>query len=79
MSGEPMFFSPLVDMADHHRALRESVGKLVSKYGRKYFQEMVAKGTHPNALWQELGEAGFLGVHIAENYGGSGGDLYLGA
>ena len=75
MSGEPMFFSPLVDMADHHRALRESVGKLVSKYGRKYFQEMVAKGTHPNALWQELGEAGFLGVHIAENYGGSGGGL----
>jgi hypothetical protein len=70
-----MFFSPLVDMADHHRALRESVGKLVSKYGRKYFQEMVAKGTHPNALWQELGEAGFLGVHIAENYGGSGGGL----
>ncbi len=75
MSGEPMFFSPLVDMADHHRALRESVGKLVGKYGRKYFQEMVAKGTHPDALWQELGEAGFLGVHIAENYGGSGGGL----
>ena len=75
MSGEPMFFSPLVDLAEHHRALRESVGKLVGKYGRKYFQEMVAKGTHPDALWQELGEAGFLGVHIPESYGGSGGGL----
>ncbi len=75
MSAEPMFFSTLVDTADHHRALRESVGKLVGKYGRKYFQEMVAAGTHPDALWAELGEAGFLGVHIAENYGGSGGGL----
>ncbi|MDP3673864.1 MAG: acyl-CoA dehydrogenase family protein [Novosphingobium sp.] len=75
MSGEPMFFSPLVDTADHHRALRESVGKLVGKYGRKYFQEMVAKGTQPDALWKELGEAGFLGVHISQDYGGSGGGL----
>ena len=75
MSAVPMFFSPLVDTADHHRALRESVGKLVSKYGRKYFQEMVAKGTQPDALWKELGEAGFLGVHIPEAYGGTGGGL----
>ena len=75
MSGEPLFFSPLVDTADHHRALRESVGKLVGKYGRKYFQEMVAKGTQPEALWKELGEAGFLGVHIPESYGGGGGGL----
>ena len=75
MSGEPMFFSPLVDTADHHRALRESVGKLVGKYGRKYFQEMVAKGTQPDALWKELGEAGFLGVHIPQAYGGGGSGL----
>ncbi len=75
MSGEPLFFSSLVDTADHHRALRESVGRLVSKYGRKYFQEMVAKGTEPAALWQELGEAGFLGVHIPEAYGGGGAGL----
>ncbi|MES2492413.1 MAG: acyl-CoA dehydrogenase family protein [Pseudomonadota bacterium] len=75
MSAEPMFFSPLVDTAEHHRALRESVGKLVGKYGRKYFQKMVADGTQPDALWKELGEAGFLGVHIPESYGGSGGGL----
>lgn len=75
MSADPMFFSPLVDTADHHSALRESVGKLVSKYGRKYFQEKTASGTQPTELWAELGEAGFLGVHIPENYGGSGGGL----
>ena len=75
MSGEPLFFSPLVDTADHHRELRESVGRLVGKYGRKYFQEMVANGTEPEALWQELGAAGFLGVHIAEEFGGGGAGL----
>lgn len=69
---EELFLSPLVDTADHHRPLRESVGKLVSKYGRKYFQDMVAAGTPPTSLWAELGVAGFLGVHIPEAYGGSG-------
>lgn len=75
MSAQSMFFSPLVDTADHHRDLRESVGKLVAKYGRKYFQEMVATGAQPDALWKELGDAGFLGVHIPEAYGGTGGGL----
>ncbi len=75
MSAEPMFFSPLVDTADHHRDLRESVAKLVSKFGRSYFQAHVANGTQPVELWKELGEAGFLGVHIPEEFGGSGGGL----
>jgi alkylation response protein AidB-like acyl-CoA dehydrogenase len=75
MSGAPMFFSPLVDTADHHRDLRDSVAKLVGRYGRKYFQEMVANGTQPDALWRDLGEAGFLGVHIPEEFGGTGGGL----
>ena len=79
MSGEPLFHSSLVDTADHHSALRESVGRLVGKYGRKYFQDMVAAGTQPEALWHELGQAGFLGVHIPEAYGGGGGlaELYI--
>lgn len=75
MSSEPLFFSPLVDTADHHRALRESVGRLVEKFGRAYFQECVKTGAEPEALWNELGEAGFVGVHIPEAFGGSGGGL----
>ncbi|WP_082824902.1 MULTISPECIES: acyl-CoA dehydrogenase family protein [Sphingomonas] len=75
MSAQPMFFSPLVDTADHHRELRESVGRLVSKFGRKYYQDCVKRGEEPEALWAELGAAGFLGVHIPEEFGGSGGGV----
>ena len=70
-----LFQSSLCDTADHHRDLRDSVSKLVGKFGRKYFQDVVNNGEQPDALWQELGEAGFLGVHVAEEYGGGGGGL----
>ncbi|MEA3132517.1 MAG: hypothetical protein QOG17_363 [Gammaproteobacteria bacterium] len=75
MSSVSLFSSSLVDTADHHRELRDSVGKLVGKFGRRYFQDVVASGRQPTELWQALGAAGFLGVHIAEAYGGGGGGL----
>ena len=75
MADQSLFYNNLVDTADHHADLRASVGKLVGKYGRKYFQDAVANGTQPEELWAELGSAGFLGVHIPEAYGGSGGGL----
>jgi len=75
MPSDTLFSSSLVDTADHHRDLRESVGRLVGKFGRKYFQEVVASERQPTELWQALGAAGFLGVHISEAYGGGGGGL----
>lgn len=75
MADQSLFYNNLVDTADHHADLRASVGKLVGKYGRKYFQNAVANETQPDELWAELGSAGFLGVHIPEAYGGSGGGL----
>ena len=75
MADQSLFYNNLVDTADHHADLRASVGKLVGKYGRKYFQDVVTNGTQPDELWAELGTAGFLGVHVPEAYGGSGGGL----
>jgi alkylation response protein AidB-like acyl-CoA dehydrogenase len=75
MSAQPMFFSPLVDTAEHHHELRESVGRLVGKFGRKYYQDCVKRHEEPDALWAELGAAGFLGVHIPEEHGGVGGGI----
>jgi len=70
-----LFQTTLCDTAEHHRDLRDSVSKLVGKFGRKYFQDVVNKGEQPTALWSALGEAGFLGVHVSEAYGGGGGGL----
>jgi alkylation response protein AidB-like acyl-CoA dehydrogenase len=75
MSSEALFSSSLVDLADHHRELRENVGRLVGKFGRHYYQDVVANDRQPTELWRELGAAGFLGVHITETYGGGGGGL----
>ncbi|MDP2085434.1 MAG: acyl-CoA dehydrogenase family protein [Gemmobacter sp.] len=70
-----MFRTTLVDTADHHAMLRDSVGKLVGRFGRSYFQGITKRGEKPNALWAELGAAGFLGVHVAEDFGGGGGGM----
>jgi len=75
MTSEPMFFSTLVDTADHHRDLRDGVAKLAGRFGRRYFQDVVAKGAQPDELWKELAAAGYLGAHIPEAYGGGGGGL----
>jgi alkylation response protein AidB-like acyl-CoA dehydrogenase len=75
MAGQPLSYSNIVNTADHHLELRRSVAKLVGGFGRKYFQEIVKKGEKATELWTALGEAGFLGAHIAEKWGGGGGGM----
>ncbi|RBY79887.1 acyl-CoA dehydrogenase [Geodermatophilus sp. TF02-6] len=65
----------LVDRADHHSDLRKSVAALVSDFGRPYFQGKVRTDEKQAELWAALGDAGFLGVHIPEEFGGGGGGL----
>lgn len=67
-----IFGSTLVDTADHHPMLRESVGKLVGDFGRRYFQDVVKRKEKPVALWNAMAKAGFVGVHVGEQYGGGG-------
>ena len=75
MSSQSLFHTTIVDHADHHSALRESVAKLMSGFGRQYFQDVVKRDARPDELWAALGEAGFLGVHIPEEFGGGGGGM----
>lgn len=70
-----VFGSSLVDTAEHHGLLRESVAKLVGGFGRRYFQDIVKRKAKPHELWSALGEAGFLGVSVPEAYGGGGSGL----
>jgi alkylation response protein AidB-like acyl-CoA dehydrogenase len=57
------------------RLLRDSVSSISRKYGPDYFQRVVDSKTAPNELWKELGDAGFLSVHLPEEYGGGGAGL----
>ncbi len=59
------------DTADH-LLIRESVGQIVSTFGHRYFTEKARAGEHTTELWQTVGEAGFTGVNIPEEYGGGG-------
>ncbi len=70
-----IFSSTLVDTAEHHAMLRESVGKLAGSFGRSYFQDVYKRKAKPEELWRALGDAGFLGVHVSEQYGGGGSGL----
>ncbi|MBB2505957.1 acyl-CoA dehydrogenase family protein [Amycolatopsis echigonensis] len=60
---------------DDIRLIRESVAKIAAKYGHEYFAERARNGENIGELWNELGEAGLLGVHLPEEYGGGGAGL----
>lgn len=70
-----VFQTALVDTAEHHAMLRDSVARLVAPFGRKYFQEIYKAGRKPVELWDELGRAGFLGAIVGERWGGGGNGL----
>ncbi len=55
--------------------LREAVRKVASRYGHKYFVDCATSHSEPTELYEELGAAGFLGVHLPEEYGGGGAGL----
>ena len=55
--------------------LRDTVARIVAKYGHEYYQKCSATGEPMQQLWDELGRNGYLGLNIAEEYGGSGAGL----
>jgi alkylation response protein AidB-like acyl-CoA dehydrogenase len=66
-----------VDFAEsaEHRALRAAVAEIAAKFGPRYYAERSAGRRPCTELWAALGEAGFIGVNIPEEYGGGGGGL----
>jgi alkylation response protein AidB-like acyl-CoA dehydrogenase len=66
-----------VDFAEseEHQALRVAVRDIAAKFGPRYYAERAAARRPCAELWQALGDAGFIGVNIPEQYGGGGGGL----
>ena len=67
--------SNLVVDTEEHKAIRESVAGIVSRYGQEYFLERGRSGQGIEELWKDLGASGLLGVHLPEEYGGGGGGM----
>lgn len=57
------------------RDLREAVHKLGRSFGPEYVRECVEQGRKTTELWQAAAAAGYLGVAVAEQWGGGGGDV----
>jgi alkylation response protein AidB-like acyl-CoA dehydrogenase len=57
------------------RELRSAARSIAEKYGHRYFVECARTHTEPAELYEQLGAAGFLGVHLPAEYGGGGGGL----
>jgi len=53
-------------------ALRETVSRICGDFGHDYFMERARAQEFPRELWHALGEKGYLGVCLPEEYGGGG-------
>ncbi|HEX3841340.1 MAG TPA: acyl-CoA dehydrogenase family protein [Acidimicrobiales bacterium] len=61
--------------SDEHVMLREAVSSIASKFGHEYYVAKARADGRTTELWDAVGEAGFLGVSVPEEYGGGGGGI----
>ena len=52
--------------------IRENVGKIASQFGPDYFREKSQDHGLLKELWSEIGQQGFVGINLPEEYGGAG-------
>jgi alkylation response protein AidB-like acyl-CoA dehydrogenase len=55
-----------------HADLRATVAKVCEPFGDAYFRKVIAEDGRTHELWKALGDSGFLGVNLPEEYGGGG-------
>ncbi len=60
---------------EHHDQLRESIARFVAKELAPHAEEW-EETTFPDSVFHRMGELGFLGLHVPEQYGGQGGDYF---
>ena len=64
------------DLGEQKDLLRQGIQKLVEKEcPAEYVREMDEKEEFPRHVWDKLAEAGYLGIPIDPEYGGTGGDI----
>lgn len=65
----------LIHDSEEHAAIRKSVAAIAQRRGSDYFLGRARSEEHVDELWDELGAAGLLGVHLPEEHGGGGGGM----
>lgn len=58
-----------------HRELRAAVAGIAAGFGGDYYTRKAEAHEFTSELWAALGQQGYLGVNIAEEYGGGGAGL----
>ena len=62
----------LIETADLHRSLRQSVGEICQRFPDPYWRDIDAARAYPEEFVKALTEAGYLAALIPPEYGGSG-------
>jgi len=60
---------------EEHRALRAAVADIAAGFGNDYYTRKAEAREFTSELWGALGKQGYIGVNIAEEYGGGGAGL----
>src|SRR5215208_7570916 len=60
---------------DHHDQLRESIRAFVVRELAPHAEDW-EETTFPDSVFHRMGELGFLGLSMPEEYGGQGGDYF---
>lgn len=58
-----------------HAELKSAVASIVAPFGRDYYVKHAEAREPCDEVWSALGDAGFIGVNIPEEYGGGGGGM----
>jgi alkylation response protein AidB-like acyl-CoA dehydrogenase len=62
-------------ISEQHSDLTSAVAKIVAPFGGTYYGEHARNREPCDEVWSALGNAGFLGVNLPEQYGGGGAGL----
>jgi len=55
-----------------HSMIASTATEIADEFGPEYWRERETRGEFAEAFWDELGEAGFHGLLVPEEYGGAG-------
>ncbi|MGE0803744.1 MAG: acyl-CoA dehydrogenase family protein [Lautropia sp.] len=60
------------ELTPEQQSIRDAVNRVCADFPESYWRERDIDGVFPHAFYQAMGEAGWLGLAIPEQYGGAG-------